>query len=158
MEEHVNYGACLDGKCSTRHSIEKRNALRLVQFSEKRRAPASSRRHRRQQHIRGQPSQRGKYRDDESSDGKQTSDRAKIFGVEENSEAMSKARGQVNSCGEECSGRKDGPGSKDTRLAGIEQATRKKRPLHFASENGDLSLVTRYDGGPTQYLRRLTTP
>lgn len=32
LQEHIDYGACLDGRCCTRHSIERKNALRVVQF------------------------------------------------------------------------------------------------------------------------------
>eukprot|EP00752_Nemacystus_decipiens_P008814 g7866.t1 len=32
LQEHIDYGACLDGRCCTRHSVERKNALRVVQF------------------------------------------------------------------------------------------------------------------------------
>lgn len=32
VQEHIDYGACLDGHCCTRHSVERKNALRVVQF------------------------------------------------------------------------------------------------------------------------------
>lgn len=133
LEQHVNYGACLDGRCCARHSIETRNALRVVQFLGRAATPSGEADRRRQSRHRLRAS---------SPTDKDTSAVA--------GEDLSLPRGHsANSSSSRQAGTADSsgvPGSTGGASARVRRGSRRKTPLHFASERGELSLVDRWEG------------
>ncbi|CAM9417729.1 unnamed protein product, partial [Laminaria digitata] len=116
VDEHIGYGACLDGLCCTRHSVEKRNALRVVQF----RRPSGKRTCSRRDSRRHRGSDR----------------------LEQNYHLLhsSSSSFPLSQPGKENEGKENEPivGGSDSVVH-----PRERTPLHFASERGELSLVDR---------------
>ncbi|CAB1111577.1 unnamed protein product [Ectocarpus sp. CCAP 1310/34] len=114
VQEHIDYGACLDGRCCSRHSIEKKNALLVVQFLD-------GQRHRRSPQS-PEP-------------------------VHEDASPSSRSPATHNEDGTPLSFSSAGVGGGGGELAvgsgAARAAVRKRTPLHFASERGELSLVDR---------------
>ncbi|CAM9665233.1 unnamed protein product, partial [Hapterophycus canaliculatus] len=115
VAEHIGYGACLDGRCCARHSVEQRNALRVVQFLGRERPGGGGK---------GQASRRRSLRYNST---------LRDFSMNDGTVDTSVVSSAV--LGRESAG-----------VAGFEEARaagRKRTPLHFAAERGELSLVDR---------------
>lgn len=125
VEEHVRYGACLDGRCCMRHSVEKRNALRVMQFRTKRRG--------------GTPHKQT------ANDGASYTMSTSTRSDEDKENSSSKRSGSTSEYPQgkaKISVENDHSGAAVAGL-GIGRKTRRRTPLHFASDLGDLSLVGR---------------
>ena len=152
IHEHIGYGACLDGLCCTRHSIEKRNALRIVQFrgqAGKSRRDSRRRRsdHLENHHLRSSLSRSGKENEPVGSSNAVPA--AKLRG---RSTASSLPRGEtagLSRCHPKSAALVPVSPSVARSATAIRGATRsshrERTPLHFASERGELSLVDRWD-------------
>lgn len=136
VQEHVNYGACLDGRCCTRHSVERRNALRVVQF------------------LGGRQRGQGQGRGGTVHGTAAEADAARNGSSAPNSPSVQRPDASVASCSSADSGTAGGAssasaengraGSPGVSCAGRTQSAGGKRtPLHFASERGELALVDR---------------
>lgn len=115
MQEHIDYGACLDGRCCSRHSVEKKNALLVVQFLDgqrQRRSPQSP-----------EPA-----REDASPSPNPPANH------NEDGKPLSFVSADVGG----------GAGELAVGSGAARAAVRKRTPLHFASERGELSLVDRW--------------
>ncbi|CAM9113630.1 unnamed protein product [Ectocarpus sp. 6 AP-2014] len=114
VQEHIDYGACLDGRCCSRHSVEKKNALLVVQFLDGQRQRRS-------------PRSLESAREDASPPSNSPATH------NEDGTPLSFSSADVGGGGGEFA-----VGSGAARAA-----VRKRTPLHFASERGELSLVDR---------------
>lgn len=125
MQEHIDYGACLDGRCCNRHSVEKKNALLVVQF------------------LDGQRQRRSPQSPEPAREDAPPSP---------NSPATHNEDGTPLSFSSADAG--GGGGELVIGSGAARAAVRKRTPLHFASERGELSLVDRWshDEAFTCYL------
>ncbi|CAN0321222.1 unnamed protein product [Ectocarpus fasciculatus] len=115
VQEHIDYGACLDGRCCSRHSVEKKNALLVVQF------------------LHGQRQRRSPQSPEPAREDASPSSNSPATHNEDGT-PLSFSSADVGGGGSELVVR-----SGAARAA----AVRKRTPLHFASERGELSLVDR---------------
>lgn len=180
VEEHINYGACLDGRCSTRHSVEKRNALWVVQFLGQPTGDSlvghvgqkSHHRHRHQKHRRrphlqkGLPPSQKKGKDaavspcceDDAEVEKEGGRKEEKKNTDDGHVLPPRGRYSVGSRpsppNESATdprppqqGANAADGAAPWRAGDIPEsgrAHRKRTPLHFASERGELALVDRW--------------
>lgn len=155
MDEHIGYGACLDGLCCTRHSIEKRNALRVVQFrgqtGKSRRDSRRRRSDRSENHHLGSPLSRS-GKENQPVGGTSSSNAVPAGKPRGQLAGSSLSRGETTTALSRC--HLDSAaivpvsrsGSRDTTATlGVTRSSHRERtPLHFASERGELSLVDRW--------------
>lgn len=166
MDEHIGYGACLDGLCCTRHSIEKRNALRVDQFrgqAGKSRRDSRSRRSDRLEnhhHLRSPLSGSGKENEPVGGGSSSNSNAVPTGKLRGQAAGSSLSRGETNTGLSRCHPKSATivPVSRKvsrnvsrnvsrsaTATLGVTRSSHRERtPLHYASERGELSLVERW--------------
>ncbi|CAM9709197.1 unnamed protein product [Pylaiella littoralis] len=116
VQEHIDYGACLDGRCCTRNSFEQKNALRVVQFLGRGQRPGRRR-------DRGQ--RQGRSANEKPIVGSSPGDNGTFD--EATAASPNVSRGMAS--------------AGVLRPPEARAAVRKRTPLHFASERGELALV-----------------
>ncbi|CAM9718044.1 unnamed protein product, partial [Ascophyllum nodosum] len=126
MKEHIDYGACLDGRCCMRHSIERKNASWVVQ--------SQGQGCDRTRHL---PSTRTR-----SSDGGQRATRAETEGRKE-AVALCSYGSDGSQSLHPRSGHPISVSRRAVNTARLDQFGRKRAPLHFASERNEVSVVDR---------------
>ncbi|CAM9141998.1 unnamed protein product [Scytosiphon promiscuus] len=129
VAEHVGYGACLDGRCCSRHSVEKKNALRVVQFLGRKREGGGKERASRRQPPTKEASSKSNSPPVRHQENITVCDSPVDDSTVDTSVVSSTAL-QGESAGV--------AGVKERQVAG-----RRRTPLHFAAERGELSLVDR---------------